>query len=146
MSDRTTPPYSMTEDDVVHCPMCDVCVSTTGRPFETPNSVVAHIASAHDGYGYEEARSLMDNPTREASTTQTDAVDDDTDNMDSDTETISFEEPSGGESFEESSGAGDDSENVELPCGHEHYDPSEAPSKPFKIECEQCGNSWRVEE
>lgn len=36
------------------------------------------------------------------------------------------------------------SDNVDLPCGHESYDPSETPDPPFKVTCEECGTSWRV--
>jgi len=35
-------------------------------------------------------------------------------------------------------------EKVDLPCGHDSYDPSEAPEKPFRITCTDCKQTWRV--
>lgn len=32
----------------------------------------------------------------------------------------------------------------ELPCGHESYDPSEAPDPPYRVGCSECGDTWRV--
>ena len=40
----------------------------------------------------------------------------------------------------------DTSDNVELPCGCDSYDPSDAPDPPYKITCPDCGQSWRVTE
>ena len=38
------------------------------------------------------------------------------------------------------------SDAVELPCGHESFDPAEAPDTPFVIGCETCGETWQVED
>jgi len=43
------------------------------------------------------------------------------------------------------SGGGADGRE-ELPCGHESFDPAEAPATPFTISCETCGKTWRVED
>jgi hypothetical protein len=37
-----------------------------------------------------------------------------------------------------------DSEKVDLPCGHESYDPAQAPEPPFSVTCDTCGQSWTV--
>jgi hypothetical protein len=37
------------------------------------------------------------------------------------------------------------SEAVELPCGHESYNPVEAPDPPFTVSCSACGQAWVVE-
>jgi len=34
----------------------------------------------------------------------------------------------------------------DLPCGHESFNPSEAPEPPFDVECNTCGESWTVTE
>lgn len=33
-------------------------------------------------------------------------------------------------------------DGVELPCGHETFDPSRAPEPPFNVICETCGESY----
>jgi hypothetical protein len=38
------------------------------------------------------------------------------------------------------------SKDVELPCGHESYDPGEAPDPPFAVSCSECGKAWEVQE
>jgi hypothetical protein len=40
----------------------------------------------------------------------------------------------------------DTSDQVELPCSCDSYDPSDAPDPPYKITCPDCGQSWRVRE
>jgi len=37
-----------------------------------------------------------------------------------------------------------ETESVELPCGCDSFDPSEAPQAPYKITCPDCGQSWKV--
>jgi len=37
-----------------------------------------------------------------------------------------------------------DGDMVELPCGHESFDESQAPDTPFTVSCDTCGNSWTV--
>lgn len=37
-----------------------------------------------------------------------------------------------------------DAGGVELPCGHESYDPDDAPEKPFAVACGQCSAKFRV--
>jgi len=39
-----------------------------------------------------------------------------------------------------------ESDMVDLPCGHESYDESEAPDYPFIVTCDVCGESRRVTE
>jgi len=34
--------------------------------------------------------------------------------------------------------------NEELPCGHEAFDPADAPDTPFMVECETCGTRYEV--
>jgi hypothetical protein len=34
----------------------------------------------------------------------------------------------------------------ELPCGHESFDPDNAPKPPFHAYCDTCGEAWVVEE
>jgi len=38
------------------------------------------------------------------------------------------------------------SDKLELPCGCDSYDVSDAPDPPYKITCPDCGQSWRVTE
>jgi hypothetical protein len=35
-------------------------------------------------------------------------------------------------------------EEVTLPCGHESYNPEDAPEKPFVVSCSQCGEQYKV--
>lgn len=35
---------------------------------------------------------------------------------------------------------------VELPCGHDSYDPAEAPEPPFNVRCGTCGERYGVTE
>lgn len=37
-----------------------------------------------------------------------------------------------------------DAGGVELPCGHESYDPDDAPERPFAVACSQCGQKYKV--
>jgi len=37
-----------------------------------------------------------------------------------------------------------DGDMVDLPCGHESFDESQAPDVPFTVSCDTCGNSWTV--
>lgn len=32
----------------------------------------------------------------------------------------------------------------ELPCGHESYRMDDAPEPPYRVQCSECGDSWRV--
>lgn len=52
---------------------------------------------------------------------------------------------SGNPTFGDADPSGDPDE-IDLPCGHDSYDPSEAPDPPFRAECEQCGDGWTVRE
>jgi len=36
--------------------------------------------------------------------------------------------------------------DVSLPCGHETFDPDEAPEPPYQVGCETCGETWTVRE
>lgn len=38
----------------------------------------------------------------------------------------------------------DSTDSEELPCGHEAIDPAEAPERPFRVTCGECGDSWVV--
>lgn len=37
-------------------------------------------------------------------------------------------------------------EMVEFPCGHDSYDPTEAPDEPFAVTCDECGERYKVTE
>lgn len=53
------------------------------------------------------------------------------------------EEPDNGEAvFDEPSGRGVQSTDVELPCGHESLDPSELPDREILVSCTTCGDEW----
>jgi hypothetical protein len=96
------------------------------------DSVLGHYSGkpddAHRG-GYARARSLL--------------ADESTDSTDTDNETPDSESnPVMGSADPNPSPSGDDRE--ELPCGHESYDPTEAPDPPYRVGCDECGDTWEV--
>lgn len=103
------------------------------------SSVLGHYSGrqddAHAG-GYQKAKTLLDSGDTTQETTETAETDDSTDTSDSpvmgDADPDATTEP--------------DTEGVELPCGHESYNASEAPDPPFAVSCSECGNAWKVQE
>lgn len=46
----------------------------------------------------------------------------------------------------DSGGTQSTDDTVELPCGHESFNPDDAPPFPFRVECDECGGTWVVDE
>jgi len=99
-------------------------------------SVLGHYSGrqddAHSG-GYQHAKTLLADGETSTNTAETDSSDGGSGNPvfgSADPDSSSKSEP----------------EQVGLPCGCESYDPAEAPPKPFKVTCSQCGETYRVSE
>lgn len=119
----------------VNCPVdgCDY----GPRPVK---SVASHYSGkkddAHSG-GYEKAMSMLESDG--GSKPDTDGTDGQTGSPNQD-DGPTFPEASSGDN-----GGTDTSEApTDLPCGHESFDPSEAPDPPFRVQCDTCGASWTV--
>jgi hypothetical protein len=121
----------MTEDsETVTCP-ADGCDYEGFR-----SSVLGHYSGrqddAHAG-GYQKAKTLLDGGDTATETTETD-----------DSADTSSSPVMGDADPQET--AQSDTNGVELPCGHEAYDPAEAPEPPFAVSCSECGKAWEVKE
>lgn len=119
---------------------CPVCEWTPDSDVDDPeNSVIAHMSSSigeHRGIGYQKARTMLN-----VNENGTDTAENDDTPTESENPVMGNAEPAADTEPDTSTNSG-----VELPCGHESYDPSEAPDPPFKTSCDQCGGSWRVSE
>jgi hypothetical protein len=124
--------------DMISCP-ADGCDYSGLR-----ESVLGHYSgkqdSAHQG-GYQKAKTMLEGDTDATETTE--STDTDTDDTPDDTNTR--DSPVMGDANPEQA-AQSSSDGVELPCGHESYDPGEAPSAPFAVSCSECGKAWEVQE
>jgi len=111
------------------------------------SSVLGHYSGmrddAHTG-GYRRAKEIIDETAGEGEFIDEEESEDvDEPEPDSTTDTQGGSDPimGGGDTSDVGS-----SEDIDLPCGHESYDPGEAPDPPFGIECSTCGESWTVRE
>lgn len=104
-------------------------------------SVGAHYSGKqdddHEG-GYLRAQELLEDadPSGEVTVDESPKPDDSTHDPAGDDPVMGS-----GPSFEE-----EDTDVEELPCGHETFDPSEAPEPPFRVSCGECGEGWTVTE
>jgi len=112
----------MTQDkNIVQCP-------AKGCDFEGPNAKQhwgGKRDDAHSGSFYEALNSTNQNTTNEPN------------------------EPDGPVGKDPVMGGGDTSnvgtsDDVELPCSHESFNPDEAPEPPYEVSCSTCGESWTV--
>jgi hypothetical protein len=124
----------MTEDsETVTCP-ADGCDYDGFR-----SSVLGHYSGrqddAHAG-GYQKAKTMLDG---EDTATETAETTEDTPQSDTSSSPVMG-------NADPDATTEPDTEHVELPCGHESYDPGEAPDPPFAVSCSECGKAWEVQE
>jgi len=106
-------------------PTCPIC----GTEFQSWGSVKGHITRAqgeHAGLSGPEVVEEMQNENNGEST--------DGDDKESNP-TMETPSPADGSNGTE-----------QLPCGHESFDPENAPKPPFHAYCDTCGEAWVVEE
>jgi hypothetical protein len=89
----------------------------------------------HTGIGYQKAKAMLD-----ADETVNDDVGpakDETGDLEPEEKAASQGDPTMGDATPE------DVREVELPCGHESFDPAEVDkSPPYNVRCEDCGQEW----
>lgn len=119
-------------DQTITCPAegCDY----TGPK----SSVLGHYSGKRDDDhpgGYERAKTLLDDDVETAETP-----------TETTTETTSNSDPTMGNANPDEYDEADESDDVELPCGHESFDPEDVEkSPPYIVSCDTCGESWRYE-
>lgn len=135
----------------IECPIdeCDYSAQSI-------DSVIAHMQGKrdppHKGIGYEKARIMIEQsgqggeeapddpaPAHEAPASSG------TDESQPEGE-LEFPDSGSGQGGNQGSETSNGGGSEPLPCGHESFDPSEAPAPPFTVTCEECGGAWTVTE
>jgi hypothetical protein len=109
----------------------------TDAPTDTDAADGDGTRSEHGGAAGQETNATP--PARETDPEADEVTDDVTDTDPSDNPVFGNVDP---DADPDAGLAADDS--VELPCGCESYEPTEAPAPPFAVTCSTCGTSYRV--
>jgi len=119
----------------ITCPLCD---EFTGDKKSVATHMFTTGDETHTGVNYQKAIRLIETNTDSNPTNEDDEPDE--------TNESEPDEPVGKDPVKGSGNTSDvnSSNDIELPCGHESFDPDNAPEPPFPVECEVCGETWTV--
>jgi hypothetical protein len=122
------------------CPVCGATEKSTGAKFDSKSAVVAHMSSSkgeHTGIGYQKAKAMLNADEEVNGEPDEDAPGDVEPQEDTNSQGDPPDDPTMGDATPE------DVREVDLPCGHESFDPAEVnKSPPFNVQCTQCGQEW----
>jgi len=123
----------------VTCPLCD---EYTGEKESVATHMFVKGDETHTGVNYQKAVTLIETNTDAEPVEEDEPDEDPSDNQyDTDETTPVGKDPVMGDGNTGNVGTSDD---IELPCGHESFNPDNAPEPPFPVECEVCGETWTI--